>query len=69
VVLVIVFTNQHTWERGILRKCYGPVCRQGVLRNRNNQEVKEFCRTPDLIGDTVKDGVVQPAKTFSYARR
>jgi hypothetical protein len=34
------------WERGILRKVYGPITEQDVWRIRTNQEVKELYKTP-----------------------
>jgi hypothetical protein len=41
----------NTWERNILRVMYGPVTGQVVWGIRTNQELKELCKTPDLIVD------------------
>jgi hypothetical protein len=44
-------TRLNMWERKILRKVYGPVTEQGMWRIRRNEELRELCKTPDLVVD------------------
>ena len=38
----------NTFERKILRRIYGPINENGVWRIRNNNELKQLYRTPNL---------------------
>jgi hypothetical protein len=38
-----------TWERKILRKIYGPESEQGVWRIRSNLQIKNMCKSPDIV--------------------
>jgi hypothetical protein len=38
-----------TWERKILRKIYGPESKQGVWRIRNNLEIQNMYKSPDIV--------------------
>jgi hypothetical protein len=38
-----------TWERKILRKIYGPKCKQGVWRIRTNLELQNMYWSPDIV--------------------
>jgi hypothetical protein len=44
-------TRLNMWERKILRKVYGPGTEQGAWRTRRNEELRELCKTPDLVVD------------------
>ena len=41
-------------EREILRRIYGPLVEHGIWRVRNNQEIRELQKDPDIVGDIVK---------------
>jgi hypothetical protein len=38
-----------TWERKIIRKIYGPKCEQGMWRIRNNLEIQNMYKSPDIV--------------------
>jgi hypothetical protein len=38
-----------TWERKIFRKIYGLKCEQGVCRIRNNLEIQNMYKSPDIL--------------------
>jgi hypothetical protein len=44
-----------TWERKILRKIYGRKCEEGMRRMRNNLELQNAYKSPDITtGITIR---------------